>query len=229
MNLNKFKKKAAWAALDYIYPGAIIGVGTGTTVFYFIEALSTIKNLIYGAVSSSNSSTFLLQKKGIQVFNLNNFSSLTIYVDSADEINHNMQMIKGGGAALTREKIIAAISKTFICIVDISKKVDILGKFPLPIEIIPMALSYISKEMIKIGGKPKHRTNVVTDNGNIILDVYNLRIKDPISMEKKINSLPGVVTVGLFAKRSADVALIGTKTGIKTIKKQQFSKIFSLC
>ncbi|QCI21126.1 ribose-5-phosphate isomerase RpiA [Buchnera aphidicola (Hyperomyzus lactucae)] len=220
MNLNKFKKQAAWAALDYIYPGTIIGVGTGTTICYFIEALSTKKDLIYGAVSSSNSSTLLLQKQGIEVFNLKNFSSLTIYIDSADEINNHMQMIKGGGAALTREKIIAAMAKQFICIVDKSKIVNVLGNFPLPIEIIPMALSYVSKEIIKMGGNPKYRKNVITDNGNIIIDVYDMFITDPLSMEKKINSLPGVVTVGLFASRSADIVLIGTQQGIKTIKKQ---------
>lgn len=172
-------------------------------------------------MSSSNTSTFLLKKQGIQVFNLKNFSSLTIYIDSADEINHQMQMIKGGGAALTREKIIAAMAKQFICIVDKSKIVDALGKFPLPIEIIPMALSYVSKEIIKIGGEPKHRKNIITDNGNIIIDAYNLCIKDPILMEKKINSLPGVVTVGLFASRRADIVLIGTKKGIRTIKQNK--------
>ncbi|WP_284443082.1 ribose-5-phosphate isomerase RpiA [Buchnera aphidicola] len=223
MNINQLKKKAAWAALDYIYPGTIIGVGTGTTVSYFIEALSTIKNLIYGAVSSSNSSTSLLKKQGIKVFNLKNFNSLTIYVDSADEINHCMQMIKGGGGALTREKIIATMAKKFICIIDKTKKVNVLGKFPLPVEIIPMALSYILQEMVKIGGIPKYRKNFITDNGNIIIDVYNLCIKDPLSMEKKINSLPGVVTVGIFASRSADVVLVGTQNGIKTIKKKMNS------
>jgi len=221
MTLNKLKKQAAWAALDYIYPGAIIGVGTGTTIFYFIEALSTIKNIIYGAVSSSNASTLLLKKYGIEVFNLKNFNSITIYVDSADEINDHMQMIKGGGGALTREKIIATMSKKFICIIDKSKKVEVLGKFPLPIEIIPIALSYILQEMVKIGGKPEYRKNFITDNGNIIIDVYNLCIKDPLSMEKKINSLPGVVTVGLFAKRSADIVLMGTNKGTQTIKKKK--------
>jgi len=220
MTLNKLKKQAAWAALDYIYPGTIIGVGTGTTIFYFIEALSTIKNIIYGAVSSSNASTSLLKKQGIQVFDLKNFNSITIYVDSADEINDRMQMIKGGGGALTREKIIATMSKKFICIIDKSKKVEVLGKFPLPIEIIPIALSYILQEIVKIGGKPEHRKNFITDNGNIIIDVYDLCIKDPLSLEKKINSLPGVVTVGLFAKRSADIVLMGTKKGTQIIKKK---------
>ncbi|CAL4324713.1 ribose-5-phosphate isomerase RpiA [Buchnera aphidicola] len=218
MKLDKLKKKAAWAALDYICPGTVIGIGTGSTVFYFIQALKTVKHLISGAVSSSHASTLLLQKSGIKVLNLKKFHSLEVYVDSADEINRQMQMIKGGGAALTREKIIAAMSKKFICIIDESKKVNILGNFPLPIEIIPISLSYISKEILKIGGQPKLRKNVITDNGNIIIDVYNLYIKDPISIEKKINSLPGVVSVGLFASRVADVLLIGTKNGIDVIK-----------
>ncbi|QCI24464.1 ribose-5-phosphate isomerase RpiA [Buchnera aphidicola (Muscaphis stroyani)] len=219
MTLNEFKKKAAWAALDYICPGTVIGVGTGTTVFYFIQALSAVKKIIYGAISSSNSSTVLLKKYGIKVLNINNFNSLDVYIDSADEINYQMQMIKGGGAALTGEKIIAEISKKFVCIIDQSKRVDVLGKFPLPIEIIPMALTYISREIIKIGGNPKFRKNVVTENGNIILDVYNLHIQNPILMEDKINSFPGVVTVGLFAKRSADIVLIGKKNGVEVIKK----------
>lgn len=218
MNLNRLKKQAAWAALDYICPGTVIGVGTGSTVFYFIQALSTVKNLILGAVSSSNASTCLLQKNGIEVLNLNTFNSLEIYVDSADEINNEMQMIKGGGAALTREKIIAAMSKKFICIIDESKKVKVLGTFPLPIEIIPIALSYISKEILKIGGTPKLRENVITDNGNIILDVYNFCINDPILIENKINALPGVVSVGLFASRVADIVVIGTKKGVEIIK-----------
>ncbi|AAM67948.1 ribose-5-phosphate isomerase RpiA [Buchnera aphidicola] len=218
MNLNELKKKAAWAALDYIYPGTVIGVGTGSTVFYFIQALSTVKHLISGAVSSSNSSTVLLKKNGIRVLDLNTFDFLEIYVDSADEINNDMQMIKGGGAALTKEKIIAAMSKKFVCIIDESKKVNILGTFPLPIEIIPIAFSYISKEILKIGGQPKLRENIITDNGNVIIDVYNLFINDPISVEKKINSLPGVVSVGLFASRVADVVLIGTQKGVEIIK-----------
>lgn len=218
MKLDELKKRVAWAALDYICPGTVIGIGTGSTVFYFIQALKTVKHLISGAVSSSNASTLLLKKSGIEVLNLKKFNSLEVYVDSADEINCHMQMIKGGGAALTREKIIAAMSKKFICIIDESKKVNILGTFPLPIEIIPISLSYISKEILKIGGQPKLRKNVITDNGNIIIDVCNLHIKDPISIENKINSLPGVVSVGLFASRVADVLLIGTKNGINVIK-----------
>lgn len=217
MNSNRLKKQAAWAALDYINPGTIVGVGTGTTIFYFIEALSSIKNIISGAVSSSNASTVLLKKQGIEVFDLKYFSSIPIYVDSADEINYRMEMIKGGGAALTREKIIAKMAKKFVCIIDQSKIVNVLGTFPLPIEIIPIALSYILKEIIKLGGQPKHRENIITDNGNIIIDVYNLYIEDPLSMEQKINAIPGVVTVGLFASRKADVILIGREHGIETI------------
>lgn len=221
MNLvNEFKRKAAWAALDYISPGTVVGVGTGSTVFHFIEALSTIKHLISGVVSSSNSSTILLKKKGINnILNLNTFSSLEVYIDSADEINNNMQMIKGGGAALTQEKIIAAISKKFICIIDETKKVNILGAFPLPVEIIPIASSFISNEIIKLGGSPKIRKNVITDNGNIIIDIHNLNIYNPILIEKKISLLPGVVTVGLFALRGADIILMGTKNTVEIIKK----------
>ncbi|WP_348769361.1 ribose-5-phosphate isomerase RpiA [Buchnera aphidicola] len=220
MNLNEYKKQAAWAALNYISPGTVIGVGTGSTVFHFIEALSTIKHLISGVVSSSDSSTILLKSKGINnILNLNTFNSLEIYIDSADEINSSMQMIKGGGAALTKEKIIAAIAKKFICIIDETKKVNILGSFPLPIEVIPAASSFISNEIIKIGGKPRIRKNVITDNGNIILDVHNLCIHDPVLIEKKINLLPGVVTVGLFALRGADVILMGTNNGVKIIEK----------
>jgi len=218
MELNKIKKSVAWAALKYICPGTIVGVGTGSTVSYFIEALSTIKHLINGAVSSSLYSTKILKRLGIPVFDLNEVKFLKTYVDGADEINADMHMIKGGGAALTQEKIISSVADTFICIVDESKKVKTLGSFPLPIEIIPMAYSYISKELIKLGGIPKYRKNVVTDHGNIIIDIHNLKITDPISIENKINSLPGVVTVGLFTMRTADVVLVGTKFGIDIIK-----------
>lgn len=220
MDLNQLKKKAAWAALNYITPGTVIGVGTGSTVFYFIEALSTIKHLISGVVSSSNASTILLQKKGIKnILNLNTFNSLEVYIDSADEINDNMQMIKGGGAALTKEKIIAAIAKKFICIIDQTKKVHVLGSFPLPIEVLPIASLFVSNEIIKLGGQPKIRKNVITENGNIILDIYSFDIYDPILIEKKISLLPGVITVGLFALRGADIILMGTKNSVKIIKK----------
>ncbi|XBC44219.1 MAG: ribose-5-phosphate isomerase RpiA [Buchnera aphidicola (Schlechtendalia peitan)] len=219
MNSNELKKSVAIAALDYICPGKIIGIGTGSTVSYFIEALSSIKNLIHGAVSSSRSSTKFLKKFGIPVYDLSDIQSLELYIDSADEINSKLQMIKGGGAALTQEKIIASSAKTFICIVDESKLVKILGTFPLPIEIIPMSVSYIVNELKKLGGHPKIRKNVITDNGNIIIDIYNFKILNPLKMEKKINSLPGVVSVGLFAIRTADIALISKSSGITKIVK----------
>ncbi|XBC43181.1 MAG: ribose-5-phosphate isomerase RpiA [Buchnera aphidicola (Meitanaphis flavogallis)] len=219
MDSRELKKSVAKAVLDYIYPGSVIGIGTGSTVSYFIEALSYTKNLVHGVVSSSSSSTLFLKKHGIPVYNLSDIKSLMLYIDSADEINFKLQMIKGGGAALTREKIIASAAKTFICIADESKLVQVLGTFPLPIEIIPMSISYILDKLIKLGGIPKIRRNVVTDNGNIIVDVYDFKILDPIKMEHKINSLPGVVSVGLFATRTADIALISKQSGIIVMKK----------
>ncbi|XBC39603.1 MAG: ribose-5-phosphate isomerase RpiA [Buchnera aphidicola (Chaetogeoica yunlongensis)] len=213
MNIDKLKKLVAKEAIKYINPGSIIGIGTGTTISYFIEALGAMKNLISGAVSSSRVSTLYLKKIGIPVYNLCEINSLMLYIDSADEINSELQMIKGKGAALTQEKIIAATAKTFICIVDESKKVDILGNVPLPVEIIPMAKSYIYKQIIQIGGIPKFRNNVITDNGNIIVDIFNLKIKNPVSLENKINSFPGVVSVGIFANRKADIVLISKYSG----------------
>ena len=218
MNQDELKKAVGWAALDYVKPGTIVGVGTGSTASHFIDALATMKGQIDGAVSSSDASTAKLKSYGIQVFDCNDVDSLDVYVDGADEIDHHMNMIKGGGAALTREKIIAAIAKTFVCIVDDSKYVDLLGKFPLPVEVIPMARSYVARELVKLGGQPEYRQNVVTDNGNVILDVYNLEILNPVEMENKINAIAGVVTVGLFANRGADVVLMGTQDGVKTIK-----------
>ncbi|EOV9219608.1 TPA: ribose-5-phosphate isomerase RpiA [Proteus mirabilis] len=218
MTQDELKKAVGWAALEYVKPGTIVGVGTGSTASHFIDALATIKGQIEGAVSSSEASTAKLKSYGIPVFDCNEVDSLDIYVDGADEINHQMQMIKGGGAALTREKIIAAVAKTFVCIVDESKQVDVLGKFPLPVEVIPMARSYVARELVKLGGLPEYRENVVTDNGNVILDVYNLTILNPIELENKINSIAGVVTVGLFANRGADIVLMGTSEGVKTIK-----------
>ncbi|MBK0099078.1 ribose-5-phosphate isomerase RpiA [Erwinia sp. S63] len=217
MTQDELKKAVGWAALQYVQPGTIVGVGTGSTAAHFIDALGTMKDQIEGAVSSSEASTEKLKALGIPVFDLNNVDELSVYVDGADEINPQMQMIKGGGAALTREKIVAAVAKKFICIADASKEVDILGNFPLPVEVIPMARAFVARELVKLGGQPEYRQNVVTDNGNIILDVHNLRILDPIALEKAINALPGVVTVGLFAARGADVALIGTADGVKTI------------
>ncbi|ORM68523.1 ribose 5-phosphate isomerase A [Pantoea wallisii] len=217
MTQDELKKAVGWAALQYVQPGTIVGVGTGSTAAHFIDALGTIKDQIEGAVSSSEASTQKLKSLGIPVFDLNNVDELSVYVDGADEINPQMQMIKGGGAALTREKIVAAVAKKFVCIADASKEVDILGNFPLPVEVIPMARAYVARELVKLGGQPEYRQHVMTDNGNIILDVHNLRILDPIALEKAINALPGVVTVGLFAARGADVALIGTPDGVKTI------------
>ncbi|CDG89239.1 ribose-5-phosphate isomerase RpiA [Xenorhabdus bovienii] len=217
MTQDELKKAVGWAALEYVKPGTIVGVGTGSTASHFIDALGTIKNQIEGAVSSSEASTEKLKSLGIPIFDCNEVDSLDIYVDGADEINGHMHMIKGGGAALTREKIIAAVAKKFICVIDESKQVDVLGKFPLPVEVIPMARSYVARELVKLGGTPVYRQNVVTDNGNVILDVHNLAILDPVALENKINGIVGVVTVGLFAHRGADVVLVGTADGVKTI------------
>ncbi|WP_187488499.1 ribose-5-phosphate isomerase RpiA [Duffyella gerundensis] len=219
MTQDELKKAVGWAALEYVQPGTIVGVGTGSTAAHFIDALGTIKHQIDGAVSSSEASTLKLKALGIPVFDLNEVDSLAIYVDGADEINPQMEMIKGGGAALTREKIIAAVATKFICIADASKEVDVLGHFPLPVEVIPMARSFVARELVKLGGLPEYRQHVITDNGNIILDVHNLRIMEPIALEQAINALPGVVTVGLFAARGADVALIGGPNGVRTIEK----------
>lgn len=218
MTQDELKKAVGFAALKFVKPNTIVGVGTGSTAAYFIDALATIKHTIIGTVSSSEASTQKLKNYGIPVFDCNSVDSLDIYVDGADEINHQMQMIKGGGAALTREKIIAAISKQFICIADESKVVTTLGKFPLPIEVIPMARSYVARELFKLGGKPIYRDGIVTDNGNVILDIHDFMIPNALEMEHKINNIPGVVTVGLFANRGANVALIGTANGVKEIK-----------
>ncbi|VFP79465.1 ribose-5-phosphate isomerase RpiA [Candidatus Erwinia haradaeae] len=216
---DEFKKKAGWAALEYVMSGTIVGVGTGSTIAYFIDALASIKHQIVGTVSSSETSSARLQAYGIPVFDLNDVNILSLYVDGADEINNQLQMIKGGGAALTREKIIAAVSDYFICVVDYSKQVDTLGHVPLPVEVIPMARAYVSRQLMRLGGSPEYRQNVVTDNGNIILDVSHLNMSDPIQLERSINALTGVVTVGLFADRGADVALIGTHHGVQVIKR----------
>lgn len=217
MTQDELKKAVGWAALQYVQPGTIVGVGTGSTASYFIDALATMKGQIEGAVSSSDASTAKLKSLGIPVFDLNEVDALDIYVDGADEINHAMQMIKGGGAALTREKIVAAVAKKFVCIVDASKQVDILGNFPLPVEVIPMARSYVARELVKLGGQPVYRQGVLTDNGNVILDVHNLQIMEPCKLENAINAIAGVVTVGLFANRGADVVLVGCAEGVKTL------------
>ena len=218
MNQLEMKKLAAQAALQYVKADTIVGVGSGSTVNCFIEALGTIKDKIQGAVAASKASEELLRKQGIEVFNANDVSSLDIYVDGADEINPQKMMIKGGGAALTREKIVAALAKKFICIVDSSKQVDVLGStFPLPVEVISMARSQVGRKLAALGGAPEYREGVVTDNGNVILDVHNLTILNPVEMEKELNNVAGVVTNGIFALRGADVVIVGTPEGAKII------------
>jgi len=217
MTQDDKKKAAAQAALKYIEEGAIVGVGTGSTVNYFIDALTDVKHKIQGAVSSSEASTERLKAMGIEVFDLNSVDKFDIYVDGADEITQHKHMIKGGGAALTREKIVAAVAEKFICIIDDTKQVPMLGQFPLPVEVIPMARSYVAREIVKLGGDPAYRQGVVTDNGNVILDVHNLKILNPVELERQLNAIVGVVTSGLFADRGADVVLVGTDTGVQTI------------
>jgi ribose 5-phosphate isomerase A len=218
MTQDEMKKAAAINALEFIKNDSIVGVGTGSTVNYFIDALATIKNKIQGAVSSSEESSKRLKAHGIEVFDLNDVDVLDVYVDGADEITKYMSMIKGGGAALTREKIVAAVAKKFICIADDSKQVELLGHFPLPVEVIPMARSYVARELVKLGGDPEYRQGVVTDNGNVILDVHNLSIIDPKKLEADINAIVGVVTNGLFAQRGADILILGTKSGVSIIE-----------
>ena len=217
MNHNQLKKIAAEAALKYIPENSVVGVGTGSTVNYFIDALLTIKDKIAGTVASSKVTAVKLKELGFTVIDPNSVDELSIYVDGADEVNNSLQMIKGGGAALTGEKIVAAIAKKFICIADINKKVQILGKFPLPIEVIPIARSYVARTMVKLGGFPVYRDGVVTDYGNTILDIWNLEILEPAKLEQIINNIPGVVTNGLFAVKSADVLLLGTPNGVVTM------------
>ena len=218
MTQDEMKKAAAIKALEFIENDTVVGVGTGSTVNYFIDALATMKNNIKGAVSSSEESSKRLKAHGIEVFDLNDVAVLDVYVDGADEITKHMSMIKGGGAALTREKIVAAVAKQFICIADSSKQVDILGGFPLPVEVIPMARSYVARELVKLGGDPEYRLGVVTDNGNVILDVHNLSITDPKKLENDINAIVGVVTNGLFANRGADILVLGNESGVTVIK-----------
>lgn len=217
MSQDAQKRLAAEAALEYVQPGAIVGVGTGSTVNFFIDALAGIKGRIEGTVSSSEASTRRLKEHGIPVFELNEVGDIPVYIDGADESNGHLQLIKGGGGALTREKIIAQAAKKFICVVDQSKLVERLGTFPLPIEVIPMARSMIARELVKIGGQPVYREGFVTDNGNQILDVHNLDIMEPAKLEAQLNNLPGIVTVGIFALRPADVLIIGSPDGIRKI------------
>ena len=208
--MSEAKKLAAEKAIQYVEDNMIVGVGTGSTVAYFIDALAAWKDRIQGAVSSSEQSTARLKSHGIDVIDLNAAGPLSLYVDGADECDPNKCLIKGGGAALTREKIIAEASERFICIVDPSKQVPVLGKFPLPVEVIPMARSLVARKILELtGGQPVWRDGVITDNGNVILDIHNLAITDPVAMERAINQIPGVVAVGLFARRPADVVIVG--------------------
>jgi len=217
MSQDDLKRAVAQAAIQYVPMDCIVGVGTGSTANFFIDELGKIKHKIRGAVASSEASAKRLQSYGIEVLSLNEAGDLPVYVDGADEITKHMHMLKGGGGALTREKIVAAASKKFICLCDSSKLVNVLGRFPLPIEVIPMARSYIAREVIKLGGQPKLREGFTTDNGNIILDVHNLEIMNPVDLETKLNHLAGVVTNGLFARRPADVLLLGTPDGVQTM------------
>ena len=208
------KQAVARAAVEYVRNG-IIGVGTGSTANYFIDALAEVKGRIDGAVASSEATATRLKSHGIPVLDLNSAGELEVYVDGADEITEHFAMVKGGGGALTREKIVAACSKKFICIADESKLVSVLGQFPLPVEVVPMARSYVARELVKLGGQPRLREGFTTDNGNVILDVYGLSIIDPVALETTLNQLVGVVTNGLFARRGADVLLLGTASGVK--------------
>ncbi len=217
MSIDTQKKAAAEAALEYIQIGDVIGVGTGSTANYFIDALATIKSKIDGTVASSEATAERLRGHGIPVITLGQAGELSLYVDGTDEATHNRHLIKGGGGALTREKIIAQATEKFVCIADQSKLVDRLGAFPLPVEVIPMAQSSVALQMVKLGGQPHLRNEFTTDNGNIILDVRNLDIENPIELERQINQIPGVVTVGLFAIRAADILLLGTNSGIDII------------
>jgi ribose 5-phosphate isomerase A len=217
MNADEMKKAAAEAALEYVKPGMIVGVGTGSTANHFIDALARVKGRIEGTVASSNASAERLKKHGIPVFDLNATGDLALYVDGADEATQHRHLIKGGGGALTREKIVAAASRTFVCIADESKLVDVLGKFPLPVEVIPMARSYVARKIVALGGDPRLREGFTTDNGNLILDVHNLRILNPVELEEKLDHIAGVVTNGLFARRPADVLLLGGAGGVRKI------------
>jgi len=217
MTQDEMKKVAAAAAIELLPDGGIVGVGTGSTVNHFIDLLAKVKHRFDGAVSSSEASTARLKSHGIPVLDLNSCGDLEIYVDGADESNHHLQLIKGGGGALTREKIIAGASRKFVCIADEGKLVDVLGAFPLPVEVIPMARSFVARQLVKLGGTPVWRQGLVTDNGNVILDVQGLQIMEPLKLEDTINRIAGVVTVGLFAHRPADVLILGTPKGARTV------------
>lgn len=218
MNQDEKKRKVAEAALQYVVEDGYVGVGTGSTVNHFIAELAKIKHKIEGAISSSEASEKLLREHKIPVVSLNSVIEIPVYIDGADEATRNLHLIKGGGGALTREKIIAAASKKFVCIIDDTKLVDVLGKFPLPVEVIPMAQSYVGRQLAKLGGQPVLREGFKTDNGNIIIDVHNLSIMQPVELETRINSIAGVVCNGLFAQRPADVLLVADGSGVQTLQ-----------
>jgi ribose 5-phosphate isomerase A len=216
MNQDELKERVAREALKHVQD-AIVGVGSGSTVFKFIDALASIKHKIDGAVAASEASAERLKKHGIRVFDLNSVNELPVYIDGADEITEHLHMIKGGGGALTREKITAAVARKFVCICDASKLVPVLGRFPLPVEVIPMARSYVGREIVKMGGQPQLRENFTTDNGNVILDCHNLELLNPVRVEGDLNQIAGVVTNGIFARRPADVLLLAEGSGVRTI------------
>jgi ribose 5-phosphate isomerase A len=220
MTQDELKRQVAEAALKHVVEGAVVGVGSGSTVFMFIDFLAKIKHKIEGAVAASEASAERLKKHGIRVFDLNSVSDLPVYVDGADEITEHLHMIKGGGGALTREKIAAAVAKTFVCICDASKLVPVLGKYPLAVEVIPMARSYVGREMLKRKAQPVLREGFVTDNGNLVLDCHGLTILDPPALEADLNNIAGAMTNGLFAMRPADLLLLGTPDGVKTYRKK---------
>jgi len=220
MTRDELKQAVAREAIKHVVEDAVIGVGTGSTANFFIDELAKMKNRIAGAVASSERSAGRLKGHGIRVLDLNSVNELPVYIDGADEITEHLAMIKGGGGALTREKIVAAVAKKFVCIADESKLVPVLGKFPLPVEVIPMARAYVARQMVKLGGQPKLREGFATDNGNVVLDVWGLSILNPVELETAINNITGVVTNGLFARRGADLLLLGTKTGVRTIARK---------
>ena len=220
MTQDELKLAVAREAIKHVVEDAVIGVGTGSTANFFIDELARMKNRIAGAVASSERSAERLKRHGIRVLDLNSVNELPVYIDGADEITEHLAMIKGGGGALTREKIVAAVARKFVCIADESKLVPVLGKFPLPVEVIAMARAYVARQMVKLGGQPKLRQGFATDNGNIVLDVWGLSILNPVELETAVNNIAGVVTSGLFARRGADVLLLGTKTGVRTIARK---------
>ena len=217
MTQDELKHAVAREAIKYIVDDEVIGVGSGSTANFFIDELAKVKNRIAGAVASSQKTAERLKRHGIRLFDLNGVNELPVYIDGADEITEHLAMIKGGGGALTREKIVAAVAKKFVCIADESKLVPVLGKFPLPVEVIPMARAYVARQMVRLGGQPKLREGFATDNGNIVLDLWGLSILNPVELETSINNITGVVANGLFARRGADVLLLGTKNGVKTL------------